>query len=210
MANTKEILNETFTADVGSLQWFSPPPEYKATPTGLDVHTAAKTDYWSKTHYGFIKNDGHFLFMNIDKKIDFDLHTRIDSKPVHQYDQAGLLIRYSNDCWIKTSIENEPQEPFNKLGAVVTNHSFSDWSSQNFSKESNAASLKIEKRGSDFTVFYRVKEGDHWTQMRMARLLENEKEDVTQVQVGIYCCSPIEAGCVAHFDFLRIEKVSST
>ena len=30
--------------------------------------------------------------------------------PVHRYDQAGLMVRVSPTCWLKTSVEHEPGE----------------------------------------------------------------------------------------------------
>ena len=41
---------------------------------------------------------------------------RIRSYPAHQYDQAGLMVRFSSDCWLKTSVEFEPDSP-SQLGA---------------------------------------------------------------------------------------------
>ncbi len=41
------------------------------------------------------------------------------------------MVRFSKDCWLKTSIEYEPNGMC-KLGAVVTNQGYSDWSTQGY------------------------------------------------------------------------------
>ncbi len=98
----------------------------------------------NRTHYGFIYHDGPFLYANIDSSLDVIVSTHVTFTSKNQYDQvscfrpalslvlrssdcvqAGLMIRISPDCWLKTSIEYEgPSEP-SRLGAVVTNNGFS-------------------------------------------------------------------------------------
>ena len=51
----------------------------------------AGTDFWQGTHYGFRVDNGHALLAEIGG--DFALETRVRTQPVHQYDQAGLMVR---------------------------------------------------------------------------------------------------------------------
>ena len=44
----------------GLMQWLNEPPEWTDEDDTLSVVTGAKTDFWRKTHYGFIRDDGHF------------------------------------------------------------------------------------------------------------------------------------------------------
>ena len=71
--------------------------------------------------------------------------------PAHQYDQAGLMVRAGGNCWIKTSVEHEDDEP-PKLGVVVTNGGYSDWSVQNFDPARNELWLRISRKNADFVV----------------------------------------------------------
>jgi len=58
---------------------------------------------------------------------NFVVTTKVRFFPKHQYDQAGLMIRVDGIHWIKMSVEYELEEP-PKLGVVVTNRGYSDWS----------------------------------------------------------------------------------
>lgn len=202
---TEPILFETFdrpTLD-GRLRWYCPPVHWSIRDSQLIITPDANTDYWQKTHYGFAVDNGHFLYLQLEG--DFVLTTKVRFFPAHQYDQAGLMVRFSPHCWLKTSVEYEPGEP-SRLGAVVTNHGYSDWSTQNYPAESNELALCIRRTGDDFTVEYA---GAHapgpepvdWTQIRLAHL---QPPIEAAIQCGIYACSPKEAGFRAEFDYLKI------
>ena len=117
---------------------------------------------------------------------------------IHQYDQAGLMIRVSKDFWLKTSVEYE-DDTLSRLGVVVTNFGYSDWSTQDFNPQNNEIDLRVSKTGMDCLVEFRLGDAP-WSQMRMAHL--HRKDDA--VQCGIYACSPIDTGYIAEFDFLEI------
>ena len=190
------------------LGWWHEPTGPAAVTLGrsaLVLRADAPTDFWQKTHYGFVADNGHFLAAEIAG--DFVLSTRVSFKPVHQYDQAGLMVRVSPECWLKTSVEFEPDGPA-RLGAVVTNAGYSDWSTQDFPGPENALSLRIERVGADFTVSFSlldpaVTSPGAWTQIRLAHLLGAEAG--APVRGGLYACSPKGRGFVAEFDYLRVE-----
>ncbi|WP_055665956.1 DUF1349 domain-containing protein [Desnuesiella massiliensis] len=188
-------------------QWFNEPQNWElhSHHSELLIKPEAKTDYWQETHYGFRVDNGPFLFTKI--KGDFAITTKVRFNPLHQYDQAGLMIRLSSDCWLKTSVEFEP-EGYSRLGAVVTNHGFSDWSTQNFLSEKNELYFRIRREAMDYIVEYSLHSDltrkENWTQIRMARLLEDNGKD--EVMCGIYCCSPIGQGYEVYFDFIMITE----
>ncbi len=194
------FLLEKFETRLNSnLGWFCPPAQWSLEDGNLKIWPDEKTDFWQRTHYGFQNDNGHFLFAEFDG--DFVLSTKVKFFPHHQYDQAGLMVRLSPDFWIKTSIEFEPEVP-NRLGAVVTRHGYSDWSTQDISKKVCEFELQIRREGDDYIVEYRQFERENWTQMRMAHL---ENENQIPVQCGLYACSPIASGFWAYFEFLKIE-----
>lgn len=209
-------LYETFRSDTihPDLKWYCQPNSWniKKENTGLIIEPNEMTDYWQKTHYGFAVDNGHFLYTEMDE--DAIITTRVRSYPVHQYDQAGLMVRFSKDCWIKTSIEYEPNGPC-KLGAVVTNHGYSDWSTQNYTQGPLDLYFRIRRESRDYIVEFLEAEDDktlslselmerEWNQLRIARLMEDIDGQV--FQCGLYACSPQGRGFVAEFDFLSIEK----
>jgi regulation of enolase protein 1 (concanavalin A-like superfamily) len=126
-------------------------PENWNIESGKLVISPEKTDFWSKTHYGFTYDNGHCLFRHTSG--DFILSTRVNFFPKHKYDQAGLMVRISKDFWLKTSIEYE-NETLSRLGVVVTNFGFSDWSTQDFNPRIQEIELKVEKNGMDYIVAF--------------------------------------------------------
>ena len=100
-------LDERFDADLDPrLTWHCAPPRWQLGSEGLRFATMAGTDFWQGTHYGFRVDNGHALLAEIGG--DFVLETRVRTQPVHQYDQAGLMVRLTPECWLKTSVEHEP------------------------------------------------------------------------------------------------------
>ena len=180
------------------LQWRCPPAHWQcdATTQCLRVAPDARTDFWQRTHYGFQVDNGHFLYLQAHG--DFVLTTKVTSRPVHQYDQAGLMVRLSDGCWLKTSVEFEPDGD-NRLGAVVTNGHYSDWSTQALAKEVDTVWLRIRAEGEDCIVESSF-DGSRWTQIRVAHLAE--RAAAASVDCGLYACSPQGAGYTAEFDFL--------
>ena len=181
-------------------RWLNPPPVWQIDPAapGLIIQPADRTDFWQETHYGFRADNGHFLYTEIEG--DFSISTRVRFRPAHQYDQAGLMIRSGPLSWIKTSVEYEPDGP-SRLGAVVTNRGYSDWSVQNFPCDKSEVCLRIRKEGLDFIIEFASEENSDWTLMRIAHL---DRESNGPLSCGVYACSPKGAGFRAEFAFVRI------
>ena len=151
-----------------ALRWHCEPARWsiRAADRRLRIEPDAGTDFWRKTHYGFEADNGHFLFADVSG--DFVMTTQVHFRPVHQYDQAGLMVRVSPACWLKTSVEYEPDGD-SRLGAVVTNHAYSDWSTQAFPAEARDIRLRIRREGEDYVVDA-SRDGRAWEQIRMAHL----------------------------------------
>jgi uncharacterized protein len=179
------------------LHWHCEPSRWKINEDHLEVVCDGATDFWQRTHYGFRADNGHFIYLELEGDFTLENHVQCDFQ--HQYDQAGLMVRVSDECWIKTSVENELNEP-RKLGAVVTNHGYSDWSTQDVADSLTAYRLQIIRRGSDYKVSYFHDLSREWVQLRLCHLF-----DAPMVQAGIYACSPKEGGFRASFSFLKIE-----
>ncbi len=205
---TEQFLHEPFDKPTihPRLRWYCEPARWSVDPVRrcLTVQPDAGTDYWQTTHYGFQRDNGHLL--SADVVGDFVLTTHARFHPAHQYDQAGLMVRVSPSCWLKASVEYEPDGP-SRLGAVVTNQAYSDWSTQDFSASSREIGLRIHRTGGDYLVEAQVSDGD-WTQIRLAHL--HDDREGTAVAAGLYACSPKGPGFVAEFRFLRIDRCSTS
>ena len=181
------------------LRWRCEPARWGLVGSGaLWVEPDSPTDFWQRTHYGFREDSGHFLHDVVAG--DFVLTTRVRFRPAHQYDQAGVMVRASADCWLKSSVEYEPGAP-SRLGAVVTNFGYSDWSTQDFPTGAGETWLRVRREGDDYIVDASA-DGRSWGQIRMAHLHEGRGESVA---VGVYACSPKGPGFVADFLHLAID-----
>jgi uncharacterized protein len=182
------------------LSWLHPPPYAQIGNEGLTVRTAAETDFWQRTHYGFQADNGHFLRKPV--RGDFRIETTVRIAPVHQYDQAGLMIRVSPECWLKTSLEFETDGPA-QLGAVVTRAGYSDWSVQDADPHTKRISLRVDYQNGDCTVFADLAGGESWTRIRIAHL----DRAGGLLETGLYACSPKAAGFEACFERLSITSI---
>lgn len=212
------------------------PPEPGEPPVtdslfGMEIKTATKTDYWQRTHYGFRFHNGHHFY--IDVAGDWVLSTTVRSNPNSKYDQAGLMVRISESCWLKTSVEFQPGGGPSQLGAVVTNSGFSDWSTTDFfpsylddGRAAVEVSLRIRREGSDYiveaslppsssmgatagpTANTAIAKGGEPTGTQGWTQIRMARllEDVDgcEVAAGAYACSPIGPGFTAKFDHLTI------
>jgi hypothetical protein len=152
----------------------------------MHITTAEGTDFWQRTHYGFRADNGHFLYVLVAG--DFTFTCRVVYEPASQYEQAGLMVRYNEDSWIKASVEAETDEPF-RLGAVVTRGGYSDWSTQSVSPGRVDRWFAVDRVDNDFTVRTR-NEGGSWEQLRITHLEPPAAADPPAIALGVYCASP--------------------
>lgn len=204
--NKKWILNENFETDNLNdlLKWYNEPKKWWIDKTNSELvfETDEKTDFWQKTHYGFQADNGHFLYVETDK--NFRMTTRVKTFPKTKYDQAGLLLRFSENFWVKTSIEYLPGE-LSKLGAVVTNNGYSDWSTQGIELNDAPFYYRLSRIGQNCYVDV-SRDGENWMQIRIAHL---DLPEHATIQAGLYACSPQGRGQEVRFDFLTIEELSN-
>ncbi|KOO47458.1 DUF1349 domain-containing protein [Priestia koreensis] len=201
------ILNENFNrASLDKmLDWRCEPNKWflDKKSSQLVLETDQETDYWQKTHYDFQADNGHFLYMETDK--NFRITTRVETFPKSKYDQAGLMIRFSEDIWVKTSLEYIP-DGLSKLGAVVTNRGYSDWSTQYVDYETVHLYYRISKIGQNCYVDFSL-DGEVWNQIRIAHLDVPEKNST--FLAGVYACSPQGKEQEVRFDFITIEELDN-
>ena len=183
------------------LRWHCEPARWSLHPAehALRIEPDAGTDFWRKTHYGFEVDNGHFL--HTDVAGDFVLTAQARFRPVHQYDQAGVMVRLSPASWLKSSIEYEVEGP-SRLGVVVTSHGYSDWSTQAVPSGPGEVWLRVRREGDDYLV-ESSRDGQGWEQLRLAHLQEGQAG--AAVACGVYACSPKGAGFVAEFRHLSID-----
>jgi regulation of enolase protein 1 (concanavalin A-like superfamily) len=178
-------------------RWHCEPQGWSLGDGRLRIEPDAPTNFWQRTHYGIRADNGHFLFREVEG--DFILAVRVLFRPVHQYDQAGIMVRVSADCWLKSSVEFEPSGP-SRLGAVVTNHGYSDWSTQDFPSGAGQVWLRVRREAGDYLIDASG-DGAQWSQLRIAHLHNGRG---IPISCGVYACCPKSGGFACDFTELLI------
>src|SRR5260370_24934444 len=105
------------------MNWFNEPHNWKQDNDKLTVFADPQTDFWRKTHYGFVRDNGHFYYEKISG--NFEVETEFRGKYETLYDQAGIMVRVDETTWVKCGVE--VANGVHHASAVVT-RDFSDWS----------------------------------------------------------------------------------
>ena len=78
--------------------WLNEPAVWRRDGDALKVTTDRSTDFWRETYYGFTRDTGHFF--GFETAGDFTAEMRIRAQYRELYDQAGLMVRLSDDAWL--------------------------------------------------------------------------------------------------------------
>lgn len=178
------------------MKWHNEPPVWNQQEQTLTVTSGHKTDFWRKTHYGFIRDTGHFYYEEVAG--DFIAVVKITGQYEVLYDQAGLMIRENETTWLKCGIEFV--EGVQYASTVVTRE-FSDWSVVQLCDYPTSLWLELERKGGTVQVKYSL-DGEEYTMMRLAYLTEAET-----VQVGPMFASPEREGFQATFEDFQIKPL---
>ncbi len=179
--------------------WVNQPSEFKISENEIVIHTEPGTDFWQRTYYGFQNDNAPTLLTKTGEKyFSFVVKTEFDSK--RRFDQCGVILYQNCDNWLKASIEYENNE-FQRLGSVVTNHGYSDWSTTDIDVSVRSMWYRISRRESDYCLECSA-DGVHFKQMRICHMWEGGEE----IQFGIYACSPENSSFEAKFTHMAVTE----
>jgi regulation of enolase protein 1 (concanavalin A-like superfamily) len=178
------------------MTWFNPPASEHYSEGVLTVRSKGKTDFWRKTYYGYVTDNGHF--MNLSMLGEFQMQARVNGNYSALYDQAGLMVRLDEKHWMKCGSELVEGK---RWASVVVTHDFSDWSTMEDLSQTGAVWWRVVRK-KDSIEAQCSKDGDKFMTIRQGYFPADVK-----VQVGIMCAAPEGAGFEAVFDQLTIEKV---
>ena len=178
---------------LAKMKWFNAPASAKQSGDQLVVTTKPKTDFWRKTFYDYVTNNGHFFFLRVTG--DFTLESRVAGRYSALYDQAGLMVRIDDSNWLKCGLEL-----VDGIGhaSVVVTRDFSDWSTIRGITTKEALWWRIVRKGSSLEVLYSL-DGKNFISARLGYLPLQPVVDA-----DIMCCSPEGAGFDSTFDAIRL------
>lgn len=177
--------------------WLNPPKHWSEKNGTLSLMTDADTDFWRKTHYGFIKNSGHFLYT--DQAGDFELLVQFSGSYTDLYDQAGLMITLDDENWIKAGIEYV--DGIQNASAVVT-RDCSDWSVVALNSSPSTFYIKA-KRGNDYVEISYSLNGKDFQLLRQAYF-----PPAPSLRIGFMAASPKGNGFELVFNDLIITDTN--
>jgi regulation of enolase protein 1 (concanavalin A-like superfamily) len=178
------------------MTWMNAPASEHYSEGVLTVRSKGKTDFWRKTYYGYVTDNGHF--MHLSMMGEFQIQARVNGNYSALYDQAGLMVRLDEKHWMKCGSELVEGK---RWASVVVTHDFSDWSTMEDLSQTGAVWWRLVRK-KDSIEAQCSKDGDKFTTIRQGYFPADVK-----VLVGVMCAAPEGAGFEAVFDQLTIEKV---
>jgi uncharacterized protein len=177
------------------VQWLNEPPRWSDDRRVVRITTAPGTDFWRTTHYGFVRDSGHFGFRRVEG--DFAARVRIAGAYRDQYDQAGLMVRLDAETWLKCGIEYVDGRQW---ASAVATRGLSDWSVAALDPQPEALWIGVRRIGEAVEVSFGPDAPDRL--LRLAALT-----DAPALDVGVMAASPEGGGFeVALHDF-AVEPV---
>lgn len=191
----------TMAQSFSTMHWLHAPAHVTISPTSLQVNVQGGTDFWRITHYGFIRDNGHFFYQ--EQAGDFIAKVKVMGKYKDLYDQAGLMIRLDEKNWIKTGIEYV--KGVQNVSAVVTRE-VSDWSVVPRQDSPVAVWLTLLRKGDYVEIQYSFDNHD----FKMLRLAYFPPSPGRKVQIGLMCAAPDGKGFPVEFTDFSIEPMPAT
>ncbi|MEM9584276.1 MAG: DUF1349 domain-containing protein [Pseudomonadota bacterium] len=186
MANIEQCLSDAV--------WHNEPESWQMKEGVLVLNTSKDTDFWQDTHYGFRRDNGHFLGLQV--KGDFTAVLEFEAEYQVLYDQAGLMMRADAHYWLKTGVEYSDQ--VTNFSTVVTRAGRSDWSVVGVPQLKGAQQIRLTRVGSA-VIAHCLGANGCWQLMRLADFPAD-----ASVHVGPMACSPTRTGLVVRFSDLQI------
>ncbi|SNC77675.1 hypothetical protein SAMN06265337_4275 [Hymenobacter gelipurpurascens] len=182
-----------------SMRWQNAPKKATITASKVQVQVEGGTDFWRVTHYGFIRDNGHFYYQ--EQEGDFIAKVKVLGQYRDLYDQAGLMIRLDEKNWIKTGIEYV--KGVQNVSAVVTRE-VSDWSVVPRQDSPKAVWLTLLRKGDYVEIQYSF--DNH--EFKMLRLAYFPPAAGQKVQIGLMCAAPDGKGFPVEFEEFSVTPVS--
>ncbi|WP_246455463.1 DUF1349 domain-containing protein [Hymenobacter citatus] len=191
-----------FTATAQSfsnMRWLNAPKKSTVAANKIQVQVDGGTDFWRVTHYGFIRDNGHFFYQ--EQEGDFLAKVKVVGQYKELYDQAGLMIRLDEKNWIKTGIEYV--KGVQNVSAVVTRE-VSDWSVVPRQDSPKAMWLTLLRKGDYVEIQYSFDNKE----FKMLRLAYFPPTPGKKVQIGLMCAAPDGKGFPVTFEEFSVTSVT--
>jgi regulation of enolase protein 1 (concanavalin A-like superfamily) len=179
-----------------NMKWYSKPVRSAVDGSTLKMTVDPGTDYWRVTHYGFIRDNGPFYYM--EQAGNFEASVKITGAYKELFHQAGLMVRIDNKNWIKTGIEYV--DGVQNVSAVVT-RDLSDWSVVPRHDSPASVWLKLLRKG-DFAEIRYSFDGIRFEMLRLAYFPPDVK-----AMIGMVAAAPGKESFDVTFEDFKVTPV---
>ena len=169
---------------LSQFHWVNQPGQFQINNGVLSLVTSSQTDFWQRTYYGFQHDNAH-AFLLAAKERTFSFTVKAVWSPKKLFDQCGVNTYQDADNWFKASVEYD-NENFSRLGSVVTNLGYSDWSTTDINSSQNSMFYRLSRNGQDFLI-ENCADGMDFQQMRILHM----HQPIERANIGVYACSPL-------------------
>ena len=181
------------------MKWIREPKQYEVTEDKVEIITEPHTDLWQRTYYHFRNDNAPVLQLETGEQFfSFVVKTDFDTKV--RYDQSGIVMYLDSDNWLKASMEFE-NDQIQRLGSVVTNNGYSDWSSVDVDASVKSMWFRFSRREDDCCSENSV-DGVNFKQMRICHMFHAKEK----INFGIYACSAEDSSFKATFTDMEITE----
>ena len=185
--------------DINKLEWTREPKDFSITADKIEIITNPHTDLWQRTYYHFRNDNAPVLQMSTEEKyFSFVVKTDFDTKV--RYDQSGIVMYLDSENWLKAAVEYE-NDQIQRLGSVVTNNGYSDWSSVDVDASIKSIWFRLSRREDDFCIENSM-DGINFKQMRICHMFHAKDT----IQFGIYACSAEDSSFRATFTDMEVTE----
>ncbi len=183
---------------ISRMTWMNEPASSKRSGDELIVRSRPKTDFWRKTYYDYVNDNGHFFHLTAGGNFIFEV--RVNGKYAAQYDQAGIMVRLDTENWMKCGTEYFDGS---RHASAVFTRDFSDWSTMKDLSDTAPVWWRAERHKNSIEVYCSL-DGKNFSMFRSGYFPPSAK-----AEVGIMCCAPEGQGFDASFDHLKLSQEKS-
>jgi regulation of enolase protein 1 (concanavalin A-like superfamily) len=177
------------------MSWMNDPASQHFAEGVLTVRSRGKTDFWRKTFFGYVTDNGHFMHLPVSG--EFTFQARVNGNYSALYDQAGIMVRLDEKHWMKCGSELVENR---RWASVVFTHDFSDWSTMEDLSQRAPVYWRVQRKKDSLEAQCSI-DGEKFLTIRQGYFPAN-----VRVLVGVMCCSPEGQGFDTTFDQLLLES----
>jgi regulation of enolase protein 1 (concanavalin A-like superfamily) len=177
------------------MKWMNEPASWKIAEGKLILRSRPKTDFWRKTFYGYVTDNGHFFHLTVPGEFTFE--ARVNGQYAALYDQAGLMVRVDSKNWVKCGTEFVDGV---RHASVVFTREFSDWSTMKDLSGNGPVWWRVVRSKDSLETLCSL-DGKTFQSVRQGYLVPGRP-----AEVGIMCAAPEGAGFECTFDQLKLTS----